>query len=321
MRSISPFAPRTSTPLRGYFNGPSVFLCPEGRADAPCEVEIAAPEGAAYRNWRVATTLPRAGAAPWGFGCYRAANYDELIDHPVEMADFSLASFEAGGATHDIAVTGRIHADLDRLAADLARICQWQVDFFGDGPGVPRAVRPVSVPGGRRRRRLRRTRASHEHEPLLQAGRIAGTRRRADLGRLSSLPRAREPRVLPQLEREADQAGRVRALRPLARELHAPALGVRRHHVLLRRPRAGAKRRHRSAKLPGTRRTDHHHRAARSGSARPERRRLELRCVDQVLPARREHSQRRRQLLRQGRARRARARSHAAPIAGRRSTH
>ena len=29
---------------------PSVFLCPEGRADAPCEVEIVAPEGAAYRS-------------------------------------------------------------------------------------------------------------------------------------------------------------------------------------------------------------------------------------------------------------------------------
>ena len=27
---------------RGYFNGATMFLCPEGRADAPCEVEIVA---------------------------------------------------------------------------------------------------------------------------------------------------------------------------------------------------------------------------------------------------------------------------------------
>ena len=119
---------------RGYFNGPSVFLCPEGRADAPCEVEIAAPQGSAYRNWRVATTLPRANAALWCFGSYRAENYDELIDHPVEMAAFSLASFEAGGAIHDIAITGHVHADLDRVARDLRRICQWQIDFFGAAP-------------------------------------------------------------------------------------------------------------------------------------------------------------------------------------------
>ena len=120
---------------RGYFNGPSVFLCPEGRAEAPCVVEIIAPKGPAYQRWRVATTLPRADAALWGFGSYRAASYDELIDHPVEMADFSQASFEAGGATHDIAVSGHVHADLDRVGRDLARICQWQIDFFGDAPG------------------------------------------------------------------------------------------------------------------------------------------------------------------------------------------
>ncbi len=98
-------------------------------------MEIVAPEGPAYRAWRVATTLPSAGAAPWGFGAYRAANYDELIDHPVEMADFLVASFEAGGATHDVAITGKVNVDLDRLTTDLARICQWQVDLFGGARG------------------------------------------------------------------------------------------------------------------------------------------------------------------------------------------
>ena len=105
---------------RRFFNGPSVFLCPERRAEPPCVVEIFAPAGPAYRRWRVATTLPRADAAPCGFGSYRAARYDELIGHSVEMADFSQASFEGGGATHDIAVSGHIHADLDRVARDLS---------------------------------------------------------------------------------------------------------------------------------------------------------------------------------------------------------
>ena len=69
------------------------------------------------------------------FGGYRAATYDELIDHPVEMAPFALVSFDAGGARHDVAVTGRIRADLDRVARDLARICQWQIDLFAGAPG------------------------------------------------------------------------------------------------------------------------------------------------------------------------------------------
>jgi predicted metalloprotease with PDZ domain len=120
---------------RGYFNGATVFLRPDGHADAPCEIEIVAPTLANGEPWRVATTLARAGAQPYGFGMYRAADYDELIDHPVEMAAFELVSFDAGGATHDVAVTGRIRADLDRVARDLARVCQWQIDLFAGAPG------------------------------------------------------------------------------------------------------------------------------------------------------------------------------------------
>ncbi|HEY8244251.1 MAG TPA: peptidase M61 [Casimicrobiaceae bacterium] len=120
---------------RGYFNGPSVFLLPEGRAQAPCVVDIVAPTHAGGERWRVATTLRRDGAAPWGFGRYGAANYDELIDHPVEMADFQHLSFLAGGVTHDVVVSGRARFDGERLARDLAKICQWQCDLFGGAPG------------------------------------------------------------------------------------------------------------------------------------------------------------------------------------------
>jgi predicted metalloprotease with PDZ domain len=120
---------------RGYFNGATVFLCPEGRAGATCELEIAPAGFDGAHEWRVATTLERVGAPPYGFGTYRAASYDELIDHPVEMAPFALVSFDAGGARHDVAVTGRIHADLPRVGRDLARVCQWQIDLFAGATG------------------------------------------------------------------------------------------------------------------------------------------------------------------------------------------
>ena len=116
---------------RAYFNGACVFLRPVGRDDAPCEVEIAAPRDGVGPNWRVATTLPRRETDSAGFGAYYAPDYDELIDHPVEIADFASASFTAGGARHDIAVSGRQRADLERLARDLAKICQWHCDLFG----------------------------------------------------------------------------------------------------------------------------------------------------------------------------------------------
>ena len=120
---------------RAYFNGAAVFLCPEGRANAACELIVAAPEGSQFAQWRVATTLPSNGAPAYGFGRYRADSYDALIDHPVEMGHFALTSFEAGGTPHDIVVTGRQQADLPRLARDLARICNWQIELF-DGVGA-----------------------------------------------------------------------------------------------------------------------------------------------------------------------------------------
>ncbi len=114
----------------GFFNGTSVFLRVLGQDDRPCEVWIEPPAGAAYADWRVATTLPEAGAPRYGFGRYRAADYDELVDHPVEMGRFALASFEAGGARHEIALTGRHDTDLERLCRDLARICAEQARLF-----------------------------------------------------------------------------------------------------------------------------------------------------------------------------------------------
>ncbi|SPA45727.1 M61 family metallopeptidase [Cupriavidus taiwanensis] len=119
----------------GFFNGSSVFLCVEGQAERPCTVDIHAPAGEAYRDWRVATAMREApgrdGARRYGFGRYQVADYDELVDHPVEMGTFQLASFRACGAQHDVVFTGRVpQLDLERVCRDLKRICETQIRLF-----------------------------------------------------------------------------------------------------------------------------------------------------------------------------------------------
>ena len=116
----------------GFFNGTSVFLLPLGREQAPCVVDIRKPAGAAYADWRVATALPEArGTRRYGFGEYRAQDYDELVDHPVTLGRFDLATFKAHGVPHDIVIAGRtVSVDMDRLAADLKRICEAQIALF-----------------------------------------------------------------------------------------------------------------------------------------------------------------------------------------------
>jgi predicted metalloprotease with PDZ domain len=113
-----------------FLNATSVCLRVVGQESSPCTVELEPPPASVARDWRVATTLPEAGAKRGGFGRYRAADYDALADHPVEMGRFASTTFEAGGAVHEIAVTGRTDADLERLARDLAPVCAAQAAMF-----------------------------------------------------------------------------------------------------------------------------------------------------------------------------------------------
>jgi predicted metalloprotease with PDZ domain len=130
-----------------YFNGSAVFLAVAGREHEHCTVDIEPPPGEAFKAWRVATTLERAGAPEHGFGRYRAADYDELIDHPVECGTFDLVSFDAHGVRHDVALTGRHRGDLDRLVRDLARACTAQIDLFGAPPPFDRYLFQITVVG------------------------------------------------------------------------------------------------------------------------------------------------------------------------------
>lgn len=123
----------------GFFNGTSLFLQVHGQEDQPCLLELLPPPANStyqQQTWQVHTSLPEAkgweGAAQrHGFGYYLAPNYDALIDHPIEMGTPTVASFEAYGAEHELIFTGIIPGlDLERIVADVKRICETQIRFF-----------------------------------------------------------------------------------------------------------------------------------------------------------------------------------------------
>ncbi|MDR1311409.1 MAG: PDZ domain-containing protein [Burkholderiaceae bacterium] len=114
-----------------FFNGSSVYLRAEGKEHHPHITHLQRPRGSHYRTWQVATTLREYEAKRYGFGSYIADNYDELIDHPVEMGNFALGSFSVCHTPHDVAITGHVPAlDMDRLCADLSRLCETHITFF-----------------------------------------------------------------------------------------------------------------------------------------------------------------------------------------------
>ena len=131
----------------GFFNGTSVFLEVAGGNEQACSIEILPPQGSEYETWQVATSMTRLDSKLHSFGLYQANNYDELIDHPVEMGNFTLATFEVANTPHDIVLSGKHYADMDRLCRDLKVICETHINLFGELPKMDRYVFLVMVVG------------------------------------------------------------------------------------------------------------------------------------------------------------------------------
>ena len=114
---------------RGFFNGTSLFLQVQGQEDAPHALEL--PTDKALRGWQVATGLRPEKINRNGFGRYLAANYDELVDCPVEMGNFWQGSFMAAGIRHRFVVAGAPPSfDGARLLADTQKICEAEIRFW-----------------------------------------------------------------------------------------------------------------------------------------------------------------------------------------------
>jgi len=123
---------------RGFFNGSSLFYCPDGFRDSRFEVMIEAPRGAAFRDWKIATAMPAVDVDAQGFGLYAAENYEALIDHPFELGTFRRFEFEADGVPHALVISGRVEADFTRVTTDLSKICAVQRTMFGSEPALDR---------------------------------------------------------------------------------------------------------------------------------------------------------------------------------------
>ena len=114
---------------RGFFNGTSLCLRVEGQEHAIHTLEIVPPKQT--DRWSLATGARALQVDKKGFGTYQCANYDELVDCPVEMGDFWSGSFKAGGVVHRFVVTGAPSAfDGQRLLTDTQKICETEIRFW-----------------------------------------------------------------------------------------------------------------------------------------------------------------------------------------------
>jgi predicted metalloprotease with PDZ domain len=118
---------------RGFFNGTSLCLRVHGQEDLPHQLQLSAVK--TQPDWQAATGLAPVKTDKKGFGLYQAANYDELVDCPVELGAFWSGSFVACGIPHRFVVSGALPSfDGERLLADTQKICETEIRFWhGNG--------------------------------------------------------------------------------------------------------------------------------------------------------------------------------------------
>ena len=130
-----------------FFNGTSLFLMPHGFEQETCSVTIQKPTDSNYKKWNVATSLSSKKVDANGFGVYQANNYDELIDHPVEIGTHTEFDFSVENTKHKMTLTGIHRADDERLIKDLTKICQTHCTMFGELPELDEYVFLTMVTG------------------------------------------------------------------------------------------------------------------------------------------------------------------------------
>ncbi|MEH6710215.1 MAG: PDZ domain-containing protein [Paraglaciecola polaris] len=138
-----------------FFNGTSTFLAVEEHRNQPCGITLMKPKQAQCSNWRVATTLPVANnTLHHDFGDYLAADYNELIDHPILLGEYDIVPFDvvtplnrtplekgmppAHTCHFELILAGGHRSDTQRIAKDLRALCAHHFALFNDVPPIDR---------------------------------------------------------------------------------------------------------------------------------------------------------------------------------------
>ena len=109
-----------------FFNNAALLMFPKDQLNASSTVKVVP-----FGNWKVATGLPKVEGQ---INAFRAENFDILYDSPFEVGDFKEISFDVQGKAHRYVIEGEGEYDLQKIAADTAKIVEEGYKIFGDLP-------------------------------------------------------------------------------------------------------------------------------------------------------------------------------------------
>ncbi len=122
-----------------YWNGAATYVRPveaDGSWDRlPVEVRVVRP----HALWSVATSLepvvPAPDGAPSDVSVFRARDFDDLVDCPIDVGRHERLEFTVRDKPHAIVLWGaRARFDRERLVRDVRAIVEAEAEFFGGLP-------------------------------------------------------------------------------------------------------------------------------------------------------------------------------------------
>jgi predicted metalloprotease with PDZ domain len=110
-----------------FWNNGGVLLHVANALKSPATLTVRAPEG-----WKVATGLAPVTGKP---DTFRAEDFDELYDCPVEVGKHEEATFEVRGIPHRLVFYGKPGPmPLERIRDDVKKVVEAEVALMGDVP-------------------------------------------------------------------------------------------------------------------------------------------------------------------------------------------
>jgi len=114
------------TDEHAFWNNAATLMFPRDQIRASSIVTVKP-----FSNWKIATGLPK---VPGQTNTFRAENFDILYDSPFEVSDFKQVDFTVEGKPHRIIFSGDGNYDMQRAAADVAKIVEQAYKIFGELP-------------------------------------------------------------------------------------------------------------------------------------------------------------------------------------------
>lgn len=111
----------------GYFNPAALCFYIPGFEHTAIALTISPPRS----TWRIATALPPVPGEP---NTFHAADFDTLVDSPVEVGEHQLYEFEVLGKPHQFAIWGAGNVKPNPLILDTQRIIEAEAALFGGLP-------------------------------------------------------------------------------------------------------------------------------------------------------------------------------------------